>query len=81
MPIYTLTTDTLDSLRKQREEKQATLTALNDTTLEALWLADLKVFRKEYVDMKAKEQKENEKQAKATAKSKEKKTSKSTKKK
>ena len=82
MPIYTLTTDTLDSLRKQREEKQATLTALNDTTLEALWLADLKVFRKEYVDMIAKEQKENEKQAKATAKSKEKKkTSKSTKKK
>lgn len=73
MPIYTLTTDTLDSLRKQREEKQTALAALESTTVETLWLTDLKVFRKEYMDIKAKEKKELEKQTKATEKAQKKK--------
>lgn len=73
MPIYTLTTDTLDALRKQREEKETTLTALQNTTIEAMWLSDLKSFRKEYMDVKAKEKKEAEKQQKATEKAKDKK--------
>lgn len=78
MPIYNLTTDTLEALRKQREEKQTALVTLEGTTVEAMWLTDLKAFRKEYVNMKAKEQKEQEKQAKATEKAKEKKKSSTT---
>ena len=72
MPLYTLTTDTLDALKKQREDKQHALVTLQATTVEAMWLTDLKTFRKSYTDMKAKEKKEHEKQEKATAKAKQK---------
>ena len=47
MPIYSLTTDTLDALRKMQEEKAKTLAALEGMTSEGLWVNDLKGFRKE----------------------------------
>lgn len=47
MPIYSLTTDTLDTLRKMHEEKATTLATLNGLTSEILWVNDLQDFRKE----------------------------------
>ena len=46
MPIYSLTTDTLDKLRKSREETATALAKLENTTAEAMWVEDLKIFRK-----------------------------------
>ena len=68
MPIYTLTTDTLDALRKLREEKQTALSTLQTNTLENMWCTDLKTFRKEYISIQNKIQKENEEQTAKTAK-------------
>jgi DNA topoisomerase II len=68
MPIYTLTTDTLDALRKLREEKQTALSTLQTNTLENMWCTDLKTFRKEYISIQNKTQKENEEQTAKNAK-------------
>lgn len=76
MPIYTLTTDTLDKLRKQREEKQQSFSSLQNKSPATMWDEDLRVFRTEYKASLAKAKKEAEKQAKATAKARAKRASK-----
>jgi len=71
MPIYSLTTDTLEKLRNDREQLAKTLADLQNTTIDAMWLDDLKVFRKALVSAREAEAKALEKEtAKAKAKSK-----------
>ena len=48
MPIYSLTVDNLENLKKQEEDKQLALTTLDETTIEKLWLKDLESFKSEY---------------------------------
>lgn len=69
MPIYSLTTDTLDTLRKRREEKHATLAALEAQSIEAIWLDDLKAFRKDITAVHEAEAKLREKEMKQLHKS------------
>ena len=79
MPIYTLTTDTLEKLRQQREEKHASLVALEALTPENIWLNDLTAFREQYVALLPKKTKKTKTKSKDSKKTKTKST-KSTKK-
>ena len=48
MPIYNLTLERIEELEKDKDHKTAIFTGLHDTTVEQIWLGELKNLEKEY---------------------------------
>lgn len=48
MPIYNLTTEKIEELKNQKEEKETEYNLLENTTIETLWLNELNKLEKEY---------------------------------
>lgn len=46
MPIYSLTQEKLDELKKQIEAGRDEYKAVNEATIQEMWLADLKELQK-----------------------------------
>ena len=48
MPIYNLTLERIEELEKEKDQKTAIFTGLQDTTVEQIWLGELKNLEQEY---------------------------------
>ena len=48
MPLYNLTKEKIDELKKQEEEKNTEYNILEQVTIENIWLNELEKIEKEY---------------------------------